>query len=245
VDRAQRFEPGAPAVIVNTSENRASTSDLDAVREQIAFFMGRTFEVSFGYFGVMAGLAVAAKLSIVNGIADAIRISAPVVIASAIGLFNALYLAIAFGMLGAVLKRGAFLVKHNDGVWERYVHTPPAHEEEALASKVESLRNKVRSRLSASWHRHAWQLDNYYMVPLFAAIVLSTGGALAFGFLNYVDCEWIVMGAVALFDLVVVGASLLAVVSLNHQLERQFALAAQRATTASGPMGLGAGAASD
>jgi hypothetical protein len=150
--------------------------DLGAVKSEIAFFMEKTFQVSFGYLGALAALAAAAKLDVLTAAASLLDVRVRMVVVTAVLMANAVYLTLACGTLFAVVKRGLFIIQqtslaqidaaprsiHLD--WEVFVRRPPPEVG------------------APAWGRvAAWNFDNFYMVPLFLLIACSSVGVAVFG----------------------------------------------------------------
>jgi hypothetical protein len=142
-----------------TDERRIAPSPelLDRVKGEITFFMEKTFQISFGYLGALVALAAASGLDASQAVAKELGIGTAALFCTGILLLNAVYLSLASGTLFATIKRGLFLIEEDrDGShrrWETF----------------------VRKRKDPPFRRggfFAWNLDNFYMTPLFALIVV-------------------------------------------------------------------------
>lgn len=181
---------------------------IDHAKSQIAFFMEKSFQVSFGYITALVALIAAAKLDVMSGLADKLTTSSAVLVALAILLLNTVYLSIGAACVFAILKRGLFLLtcaEHSDDQrgsqveWEIFVRRPPRP----------LYRRSVVSKL-------AWNVDNYYMVPVYVYIFAISGGAFAYGWAA--DSSMLARGSlVVIFCLHVIPVSaLLATARLNR-----------------------------
>ncbi len=132
---------------------------LDRVKGEISFFMEKTFQISFGYLGALVALVAASGLDVVSAAAEALGTTTAPLLCSGVLVLNAVYLALASGTLFATLKRGLYLMIHDPGGahfrWERFVRE--SHRSPFGTGRLGSV---------------AWNLDNYYMVPLFGLIVV-------------------------------------------------------------------------
>jgi hypothetical protein len=138
-----------------------SPESLDRVKGEITFFMEKTFQISFGYFGALVALGAASGLDASAAVASELGIGTAVLFCTAILLFNAVYLSLASGTLFATIKRGLFLIKMDPNAlghrqWETFVR-----------SSGDETMFRPRALAFA-----AWNLDNFYMTPLFALIGL-------------------------------------------------------------------------
>jgi hypothetical protein len=142
------------------------TRNYSFVKSEIAFFMERSFQVSLGYFASLAVVIVTAinirpavfrSWGLPEDLAEPTVISGVVVL-----LLNVLYLSIAIACLFAILKRGLFLIEHDEmddhRTWETFVR-----------GGLQTAEN-VRPISNLSWN-----VDNYYMLPMFALVLVSSG----------------------------------------------------------------------
>lgn len=142
------------------SQDTVGPGGLERVKREADFFMEKTFQVSFGYLGALVALVAASGLSIGSEVASQLGLSTTAVFCCCVLVLNACYLALASGMLFATVKRGIYLVVASDTrdghhAWEFF------------------LRRSSGSPFPGRWWGHiAWNLDNFYMAPLFALIVL-------------------------------------------------------------------------
>jgi hypothetical protein len=141
----------------------------DAKRE-IAFFMEKAFQVTFGYIAVLAGLVAAFSFDIYPALAAQWGFSQAFVFSLLVLVSSTIYLATAWSCLFAVLKRGYYIMVSSErepetdgigGLWELFVRD---YRDFNLA------RNKPNSRRVS---RFVWNFDNYYMVPIHGVVGLA------------------------------------------------------------------------
>lgn len=149
----------------STTDNLAG---LDRVKGEAAFFMEKTFQVSFGYLGALIALVGAASLDVAAAVAAKLGLSVTALLCCGVLVVNVVYLALAAGLLFATVKRGLFLVLASDEgnghhAWEYF------------------LRQGGASRGGGRLQRAAWNLDNFYMAPLFILIFLVSALAAVVG----------------------------------------------------------------
>ena len=149
---------GARSLVTESDAAPPSSTSLDRVKSEIEFFMEKTFQVSFGYLGALVAIGAAVNLEIIDKVADRLRMS-PVPLACALVLSaNVVYLSLAAGTLFATLKRGLYLVENHS------VDSSHLRWESFLRDHNASVFRQRRLGFLA------WNVDNFYMVPLFALI---------------------------------------------------------------------------
>lgn len=139
---------------------------LNDIRSEIRFFMDKTFQLSLGYIGMIVASIAVVKFELVAALANRWGLPMGVLLCPFILVINSLYLTVSSAFVFAVLKRGYFILMNSaastvtDDVrpyrtWEVWVRTgsdglfgPP--------------------RMNAL----AWNVDNYYLIPLAALIGL-------------------------------------------------------------------------
>lgn len=134
------------------------------VRDEIRFFMDRSFQVSYGYIGALLGLAASAHSDFAHGLAMGSGTSVGSIVALAVLILNGIYLTVGMSCSFAVLKRAYFILRFtapDNGTqlrmylaWERFVRQPPPRR-----STLARLRPVV------------WNIDNYYMTPVFVTVL--------------------------------------------------------------------------
>lgn len=150
----------------------AAEPDFALQKSEITFFMEKTFQISFTYFGGLVAFFALSKTAVANAVVKATGIPVGILAALVILLLNLLYVTLACACIFAILKRGLFILKHSPRSpgskeplhieWERFVRD----------SSLMPARHRLRSL--------AWNIDNYYMVPLYALIVMSSLGAASY-----------------------------------------------------------------
>jgi hypothetical protein len=166
----------------------ASPETLNRVKDEVAFFMDKTHQVSFGYVGVLVALAAATKLDVGDAVAKDLGLGLGPLVCVAILTINAVYLSLTAGTLFAVVKRGMFLVlrDHSHGghrSWESFLRAKPA--QAGMPSKV------------------GWNLDNYYMIPLVVLIFVISGIAVFIGLKDAAGTgDWVAVGVGAIIQLI-------------------------------------------
>lgn len=143
---------------MSTDQLGTGSAGLDRVKEEAAFFMEKTFQVSFGYLGALVALVGAAGLDVVSAAADRLHLSVTALFCCGVLIVNLVYLALAAGLLFATVKRGLFLVMASDShdghhAWEFFLR-----------------RGSDDLFLTGQFGHTTWNIDNFYMAPLFALI---------------------------------------------------------------------------
>ena len=144
-----------------------------SVRDEIRFWMEKSFQVSFGYFGALVAVVALTRLDILEPLSGVLLIKPGAIVSITLLLLNFTYLTLATVCVFATLKRGYYILINSSDTggsaddaahWERFVR----RSEGSLFSLP------VISGL-------AWNVDNYYMVPLFLFILVGSGAAFVFG----------------------------------------------------------------
>ena len=151
-----------------------SQGSIDAVKQEIHFFMEKSFQVSLGYVGTFVALAAVAKFDLLTKLSSFLGISVVAILSVAVLLINITYLTLASACIFATLKRGYYILLHapenienkfaDYRHWEIFVRIadPPL----------------VQKRF---FNILAWNVDNYYMLPLFLFIGISSIFAVVYG----------------------------------------------------------------
>lgn len=161
-----------------TSDGEASP-DLGRVKDEIAFFMEKTFQISLGYVGAVIAIVLASRLDSVD---VATGVNGAVLMFSGVLVVNSVYLSLAAGTLFAALKRGMYLSLEDPngagfGKWEAFVRKSS---DSPFSGKPLGL--------------HAWNLDNYYMAPVFVLIMIASIVSFILGAMRAdVWIEWVVI----------------------------------------------------
>ena len=142
-------------------------ADAQAVRTEIAFFMEKSFQITFGYLGSAAALTAGVAIDDVRALIAQNGLEIGSLWAVALLVLNVLYLTAAGGCLFAILKRGYFILTQSnasstDARWERFLRT----------QAYSVFGSKFLDRI-------AWNFDNFYMAPVLFAIGVSSVGASA------------------------------------------------------------------
>ena len=178
--------------------------DAQAVKAEIAFFMEKSFQITFGYLGSAAALTAGVAVDDIRALLTEAGVEIGPLWAVILLVLNVMYLTAAGGCLFAVLKRGYFILIHSaasstNARWERFLRTQ--------TYPVFGL--KVLDRI-------AWNFDNFYMAPVLFAIGLSSVGASAYAWNAGSDprVRWAVAGLLLLHALPV--AIFLAISRLDY-----------------------------
>jgi hypothetical protein len=143
--------------------------DFASQKSEIAFFMEKTFQISFTYFGGLVAFFALSKTNFMKAVVLTSGIRLGILVALVVMLLNLVYVTLACACLFAILKRGMFILKHS-----------PRSSESKASLYVEWEKFVRDDSLLPTWHRLrplAWNIDNYYMLPLFAVIIMSSAGA--------------------------------------------------------------------
>lgn len=112
-----------------------NTSPYTPMKEEIAFFFRKAYQVSFAYLVSVFGTLAGSKLEILADVARAFHTEVPVLVACAVLLLNTVYLTFTASCFFAVLKSAYFILADADASegdllarWESYVRVgrPPS-----------------------------------------------------------------------------------------------------------------------
>lgn len=155
--------------------------DIETVRSEISFWMEKCFQVSFGYLGALVAGVALSRRDALEPVSIAIAMKPEVLIPVLILLMNFAYVTVATACVFAVLKRGYYILLHPDEAqlttgstssWEHFVR-----------------RNTDHPFGSGMIGELAWNVDNYYMAPLFLFIFLGSILAFTIGW-SAAECSW-------------------------------------------------------
>jgi hypothetical protein len=130
---------------------------LKEVKDEIRFFMERSFQVSFAYLGALAVTVLSARSDAVSSIASTTGLEAAVILIGLLLLNNFVYLSIAMSCHFALLKRGMFILlseENGDRIlidWERFLRRP-----------------------NRFFREFGWNIDNYYLAPVDFLVAASS-----------------------------------------------------------------------
>jgi hypothetical protein len=178
-----------------------SDETLNSVKEEVRFFMEKTFQVSFGYAGALVALGASVKFDVLDGLEHATSLDKGVLLAGAVLVVNNVYLTLAVACLFAILKRGYFILATTASTTDR---VRSVHRDWEIY--VRSTGNRLFG--SASLNKLAWNVDNYYMLPLFLFIEIASVVCTAYTW--RVDCPaWVRAAILALLvmNIVIPGAA--------------------------------------
>jgi hypothetical protein len=144
-------------------------SDFTSQKSEVSFFMEKTFQISFAYFGGLVAFFALSKTSFMTAIVQASGIRLGILVALIVMLLNLVYLTLACACLFAILKRGMFILKHSPRTAEAKVSVYVEWEKFVRDDSMLPAGGRLRPL--------AWNIDNYYMLPLFAVIIISSAGA--------------------------------------------------------------------
>ena len=89
-----------------------SQDSIKAVKQEIRFFMEKSFQVSLGYVGTFVALAAVAKLDLLTKLSSLLGIAFITILSAAVLIINITYLTLASACIFAVLKRGYYILLH-------------------------------------------------------------------------------------------------------------------------------------
>ncbi|MFI5819306.1 hypothetical protein ACIA8I_09205 [Streptomyces rishiriensis] len=142
--------------------------DFEAQRSEVAFFMEKAFQISFVYFAGAAAFFAVSKSDVMTSIVRATGMPLVGLAAVVILLLNLVYVTLACACLFAVLKRGLFILTHTS----KSPRDRAARE--SIYWKWEEFVRSDDAKGAAKMRDIAWNIDNYYMVPLFSVIVIGS-----------------------------------------------------------------------
>ncbi|MGV9662768.1 hypothetical protein [Nocardia niigatensis] len=132
------------------------------VRAEIQFFMDKVFQVSLAYIVALGTLLAFANSAMVVTYAGLAKMPPAALVANILLLLNIVYLTLAVACLFAVLKRGLFALTNQAQVsetWHRWEVFVRRENDWPIAKYFPSL---------------AWNVDNYYAMPLNGLIVIMS-----------------------------------------------------------------------
>lgn len=129
------------------------------LRAEIQFFMDKIFQASLAYFVLLVSALALSKTSITGDVAVAAHMRTGDVVACTLLLLNVLYATLSGSCLFAVLKRGLFALITRERVSETW------RKWEIFVRDDSHARGNINMRLIA------WNIDNYYVVPIFLGVV--------------------------------------------------------------------------
>lgn len=174
-------------------------------RDEIKLYMDKGYQASFGYFAALVAVFAVSKTAYAADVAAAIGVS--VVLATALFLLvtNLFYSIILLSCLFAILKRGLFILRmadSSDRDWEVFARDP------------------TKFDVWASRGRIAWNIDNWFMIPVLVVILLVSVGAVYVGIKQ--GGLYIKLSAFALFALHTIPAwMLISLSALSAECTRQ------------------------
>ncbi|WP_329195232.1 MULTISPECIES: hypothetical protein [unclassified Streptomyces] len=148
-------------------EEASRGESFEAQRSEIAFFMEKAFQISFVYFAGVAAFFAVSKSDVMTSIVQATGIPLSGLAAVVILLLNLVYVTLACACLFAVLKRGLFILTHTS-------NAPIGQAKESIHWKWEEFVRNDEAMGAARMRNVAWNIDNYYMIPLFSVIVIAS-----------------------------------------------------------------------
>lgn len=140
------------------------------VRAEIQFFMDKTFQISLAYIVGLGTLFALANSALVNNFAQLGNMSTTALVACILLLLNVVYMTLAAACLFAVLKRGLFALTHKVHVSETW------HRWEVFVRKESDW------PVSTKFPTLAWNVDNYYTIPLNVLTLIMSALAAAVSF---------------------------------------------------------------
>jgi hypothetical protein len=181
------------------------------IKEEIKFFMDKSFQVSFFYTAALVAYALGLRAELVKQIATATNLDGRVVLVLILLISNFVYLTISLSCSFAVIKRGLFILQFEsrepDNVlaeWERYIRIGP-------------------SRFGFI----SWNIDNLYVGVVMALVFLLSFSGLVFALtilcsqsaMPYRDLQlWLCSAAIALHAVPLWAmAHLLRIMSVHRQ----------------------------
>lgn len=140
------------------------------VRAEIQFFMDKVFQVSLAYIVALGTLLAFANSAMVITYGGLAKMPPAALVANILLLLNVVYLTLTTACLFAVLKRGLFALTNKTQVSETW------HRWEIFVRRDTDW--PITKRLPGL----AWDIDNYYALPLTGLIIIMSGlaGAVCF-----------------------------------------------------------------
>jgi hypothetical protein len=142
---------------------------LSSIKNEITFFMEKSFQFSFVYVGaIFAGIA-STKLEVMDILAAKLNTKPLLLVVTSILVLNLVYLTLAASCIFAILKRGYFILTHSsedpEGVlvsWEKFVR-----------------------KSNREFGDLGWNVDNYYVGVIYFLVLILSLAAFLYGLFNY------------------------------------------------------------
>jgi len=144
------------------------TEDLQPIKNEITFFMEKSFQFSFVYVGAIFAGVASVKLDVIAEWASKLHTTAETLVVMLIILLNLVYLILASSCTFATLKRGYFILVHGDQkaeeplvLWEKFMRETPG-----------------------PFSTVGWNVDNYFVPVIYIIIFLLSICAFLYGIFN-------------------------------------------------------------
>ncbi|HEY5058486.1 MAG TPA: hypothetical protein VII51_05660 [Gaiellaceae bacterium] len=165
-----------------------SRFDVSGIKSEIQFFMEKCFQASFGYFAGLVALLAISKTSYVSAIARALDVPTTSLVSGVVLALNLCYFVLVLSCLFAVLKRGYFILtlpyRSLDREWEEF-------------SRVQ-----FETTSEHAMGRYAWNIDNYYVIPILSLLFVVSVAAAAVGLHSGPTVARLVIAALTVFHLI-------------------------------------------
>ncbi|MDX3709061.1 hypothetical protein PV733_08785 [Streptomyces europaeiscabiei] len=142
-----------------------NSHDFEAQRVEIAFYTEKAFQISLFYFAGLGAFFALSKSDVMTAVSKFTNLPLSSLAALFVLTVNLVYLVLACACLFAILKRGMFVLKHTSNV------TSVAQAGSIHREWEKFVRDESPMGGTTALHSLAWNIDNYYMVPLFVLIV--------------------------------------------------------------------------
>ena len=182
-------------MIENTSSDKQEDKmgSLGFVKDEIKFFMEKSYQFSFVYIAAVFAIIAGVKLEAMKPLSKLVNIEMDMLMVLSLCILNLAYLTLASACLFGILKRGYFiLIQEKRTVdkamveWERFMR-----DQEGVSAVV-------------------WGVDNYFMVILYMIVWCASCGLLVYGIREGQGVAmWaaIIIGALHAFPLFNTGAT--------------------------------------
>jgi hypothetical protein len=147
----------------------AIDSDFASQKSEVSFFMEKTFQISFTYFAGLVAFFALSKTGFMKAVVQVSGLHLGILVALVVLVLNLVYVTLACACLFAILKRGMFILKHGLRLGDSRVSLYIEWEKFVRDDSLMPVSPRLRSL--------AWNIDNYYMLPLFGLIMASSVGA--------------------------------------------------------------------
>lgn len=145
-----------------------SDGGLDLIKQDMLFYLEKTFQFSFVYVGAVFAVLAGAKYSVVNKLACSFNIThAELIVPASILLLNLLYLTLATSCAHAILKRAYFMLDYRNAT--------------SVRDKVLTKWEQFTRRPAWGFNRRTWNVDNYFSGALYLTVLFLSIGL-------WVDC---------------------------------------------------------